>query len=208
MLKIGLTGGIASGKSTVSGLFAQHGVPIIDADLIARELVRIGSPTLTDIIHTFGDIILTPEGALNRVLLRSFIFNDAQAKQQLETILHPKIRRLLQQRSCALFAPYCIFVIPLLIEAKMTDLVDQVLVVETDNATQRQRLEQRDNIDSSLIESMIKSQTDPHQHHEVADDIIENNGNIMQLHNSVNTLHQYYLKQANLHSFDNSRKLS
>ncbi len=207
MLKIGLTGGIASGKTTVSHLFAQHGVPIIDADLLARELVRLGSPALTEIIAQFGSVILSIDGTLNRPTLRYLIFNEPQAKQQLENILYPKIRMLLQQRSRALFTPYCILVIPLLIEAKMTDLVDQVLVIETDIANQRQRLQQRDNIDAPLIESMIKSQLNSQQRHKFADNIIENNGNSTQLRNTVNTLHQYYLKQAKLHSLDNSSTL-
>lgn len=208
MLKVGLTGGIASGKSTVSALFSQHGVPILDADILARELVRIGSPSLTDIIRIFGTIILTSEGALNRASLRSIIFSDVQAKQQLETILHPKIHRLLQQRSRALSAPYCILVIPLLIEADMTNLVDLILVVETSPSRQQQWLQQRDRIAPGLAESMIQNQSNAEVRHQAADDILDNNGDINQLNTAVQTLHHRYLKQAKLHSYANSSTLS
>lgn len=207
MLKIGLTGGIASGKSTVSKLFVQHGVSLLDADLIARELVRIGSPTLTTLVSLFGNNILTSEGALNRKKLRSIIFNDAHAKQQLESILHPKIRQLLSLRSHALSGPYCILVIPLLIETNMVDLVDLILVVETNKNNQQQRLQQRDDISYSLAKTMITSQSNPAIRQQYADNIITNNGNLNQLNTTVKTLHDHYLKQAKLHSCANSSKL-
>lgn len=200
MFKIGLTGGIASGKTTVSKLFAQHGIPILDADIIAHELVRLGSPALTEIIHTFGPNILTPQGTLNRPLLRRHIFNTPQAKQQLESILHPKIRQTLKRRSHALSAPYCLLVIPLLIEAKMVDLVDQVLTIETENSIQIKRLTNRDNIDLSLAESMIENQSRSAQRQQTANNIIHNSGNKQQLHQTVSLLHQHYLKQAKLHN--------
>lgn len=208
MLKIGLTGGIASGKTTVSSLFYQLGAPIIDADILARELTRIGSPALSDIIDHFGHTILYPNGSLNRSALRTLMFTDLAAKQQLESILHPKIRTLLQQRSDALSSPYCILVIPLLVEAKMIDLVDRVVAIETDPSIQKKRLQQRDNIDLSLIESMIESQTDITLRRKIADDIIDNSGDITRLQTTVNSLHQHYLAQAKLHSPSNSSKLS
>ncbi|MDO7710885.1 MAG: dephospho-CoA kinase [Pseudomonadota bacterium] len=197
MLKIGLTGGIASGKSTVCRLFSQYGIPIIDADVIARQLVEPKQEAYNEIVHTFGDNICLPNGELNRQYLRKLIFSDDKAKHQLEMILHPRIRLQLFLRSAALNTPYCILAIPLLIEAEMTELVDRVLLVDIDLALQLTRLCERDNISLDDAQLMINSQVNRQQRLACADDIIANNNSAENLKKQVDKLHKKYFSLAN-----------
>ena len=192
MLKIGLTGGIASGKSTVCDLFSQHNIPIIDADVIAKELVEPNQAALKEIVALFGDDILLNNGTLDRKQLRQLIFSDPEAKRQLEDILHPRIRQQLIQQSSRLSAPYCILVIPLLLEANMLDLVDRVIVVDTDETQQIKRICQRDNISSIDAQAIISSQATIKQRLAIADDIISNNTSIESLALLVDKLHKKY----------------
>lgn len=192
MLKVGLTGGIASGKSTVCELFSQHNIPIIDADIIAKELVEPNQVALKEIVRLFGDAILLNNGALDRKQLRQLIFSTPEAKRQLEDILHPRIRQQLIQQSSRLSAPYCILVIPLLIEANMLDLVDHVIVVDTDKEQQIKRICQRDNISSTDAQAIIASQVTMKQRLAIADDIISNNNSIESLTLLVDKLHKKY----------------
>ncbi|MBL4638741.1 MAG: dephospho-CoA kinase [Proteobacteria bacterium] len=134
MLKIGLTGGIASGKSTVCQLFSALGIEIIDADIIARQLVEPAQPCLKKIIQTFGNHVLLENGELDRAQLRQLIFADEKAKQELENILHPNIRQQLIKLSDDVSSPYCILSIPLLVETDMTALVDRILVINIEPA--------------------------------------------------------------------------
>lgn len=197
MLKIGLTGGIASGKSTVCALFERHSIPIIDADIIARQLVEPSEKAYDEIIHTFGQDIVEKNGKLNRGKLRSLIFSDNLAKLQLEKILHPKIRQQLILYSQQQHAPYCILAIPLLIESKMNDLVDRILIVDLSLDQQLKRLQKRD--DSSLLQAqlIINAQCDRKQRLTNADDVIDNNGESDLLEKQVDLLHQKYIKLAN-----------
>ncbi|MBE9532877.1 MAG: dephospho-CoA kinase [Proteobacteria bacterium] len=192
MLKVGLTGGIASGKSTVCDLFSQHNIPIIDADVIAKELVEPNQAALKEIVILFGDDILLNNGSLDRKQLRQLIFSDPEAKRQLEDILHPRIRQQLIQQSSRLSAPYCILVIPLLLEANMLDLVDRVIVVDTDETQQIKRICQRDNISSIDAQAIISSQATIKQRLAIADDIISNNTSIESLALLVDKLHKKY----------------
>ncbi|NQZ54777.1 MAG: dephospho-CoA kinase [Piscirickettsiaceae bacterium] len=196
MLKIGLTGGIASGKSAVCQLFSQYDIPIIDADIIARQLVEPGLPAFKEIVLTFGSNIVQQDGYLNRSLLRQLIFTDSAAKKQLETILHPKIRQQLSSQSQQYSSQYCILVIPLLIEADMQDLVDRILVIDLSPEQQLQRLCQRDQLSPDDAQMIINNQCARHQRLSIADDIIDNNNTPEILAQSVTKLHQKYLNLA------------
>ena len=198
MLKIGLTGGIASGKSTIVQLFSQIGVPVIDADVIAHDLVQSGKPALLEIAYTFGQKILQKDGQLDRHYLRQIIFSDNTAKQKLEQILHPKIRQELEHCTQSINSAYCILCIPLLIEANMVDLVDRVLVVDINKAEQIKRLQQRDNSSETEIKAIIASQCSTESRLAIADDIINNDGEQKKLKNLVQTLHNNYLKLAQM----------
>ncbi len=130
MLKIGLTGGIGCGKSTVAGIFADLNIPVLDADQIAHRLVEKGQPALARIQQEFGASILNPDGSLNRQHLREIVFSDLKQKQKLESILHPLIYKTLQAELEQLVAPYCLISIPLLFETDMMHLVDRILVID------------------------------------------------------------------------------
>jgi len=196
MLKVGLTGGIASGKSTVSQLFSTLGIDIIDADLIAHQLVEPGQDCLDKITQTFGENFLLNNGELDRHQLRQLIFSDPEAKQQLEAILHPKIRQQLITQSDKSSSPYCILSVPLLIEAKMTPLVNRVLVIEIDTDEQLKRLCQRDNISDSQAIDIVAVQSSSQQRTSMADDIIINNNSPEDLNIEVENLHKKYLYLA------------
>lgn len=195
-LKVGLTGGIASGKSTVTELFSGLGITIIDADLIARELVEVDSPCYHRIVSKFGLAMLHPDGTLNRARLRQLVFSDPDAKHKLEAILHPAVRQQLKQRAEQSSSPYCILSIPLLLEAEMTDLADRILVVDVSESTQLARLCNRDKLSETEAMAMISSQVDRQQRLAVADDVISNDGSLTDLAAVVNKYHQKYLQIA------------
>ena len=177
MLKIALTGGIASGKTTVSDSFAEHGVPIIDADLLAREAVAPGSAGLEQVILRFGPQVVDAEGNLDRAALRKIVFSDDAARRDLEGIIHPRVRELTQQRMAEAEtkgAPYCITVIPLLAESGRQDRYDHVLVVDVDETTQLDRLLQRDGNSEEQSRRIIASQASREQRLKIADYIIAN----------------------------------
>lgn len=175
MLKIGLTGGIAAGKSTVCSLFSNYNIPIIDADIIARELVEPGQSSLVEIVDTFGSTILKKDGYLDRTALRKIIYADTAAKLQLEKILHPKIRQQLHQQSNAVQTDYCIIAIPLLIESHWQNSVDRILVIDIGREQQIDRLCLRDKLNRSEAEKIITSQCNRELRLADADDIITNN---------------------------------
>ena len=146
MLKIGLTGGIGCGKTTVAEVFGQFKTPVIDADEIAHQLVALGQPALAQIQREFGADVLNPDGSLNRKQLRELIFSNGKQKQKLEAILHPLVYQTIQADVKQLDAPYCIICIPLLFETNMTHLVDRTLVVDCSVETQIERIRKRDNM--------------------------------------------------------------
>lgn len=197
MLKVGLTGGIASGKTTVCHYFEQLGVPIIDADIIARQLVEIGQPCYQQIINTFSKKVCSSDGQLDRAYLRQLIFSDENAKQQLEQILHPVIRQRLIEQSNACQSDYCLLAVPLLIEADMIDLVNHVLVIDTPVELQLQRLIQRDDITAIEAKAIIKKQCSRKTRLRYADEILINDATHDSLQQKVDRLHHYYLKLAN-----------
>lgn len=194
MLKIGLTGGIASGKSTICDLFSRHSIPIIDADIIARELVEPDKEAYIEIVQLFGSDILQKNNTLNRRKLRKLIFSDPIAKTQLEAILHPKVRQQLQEQSQSAqqSAPYCILAIPLLLEVNMTDLVDLIIVIDVDKQQQTHRLCLRDNLSETEAHLIINSQSKRQERLSIADDIIHNNDSIDSLRITIKQLHKKY----------------
>jgi len=197
MLIIGLTGGIGCGKSTVAGYFAQQGIPVIDADQLARELVAPGSPALKEIADAFGPDTLLADGSLDRPQLRRRVFADPTQRRRLETILHPRIYAEMRRRTQALQAPYCIWVIPLLLETGKTALVERVLVVDTPESLQRQRVLARAGMDEDTLEAILRSQVSRGERLHAADDIIVNNADLTHLQQQVSALHHQYLALAN-----------
>ena len=192
MLKIGLTGGIASGKTTVCQLFKQFDITIVDADILARELVEIKQPALIEIIERFGSTLLHADGSLNRAELRTLIFSDPQAKQDLEAILHPRIHQQLQIQSEQAQSDYCILAIPLLIEANFQHSIDRLLLIDIEVEQQLKRLCLRDSLVESEAMKIINNQCNRQQRLDVADDIIFNNQSIIHLNKAVEELDQKY----------------
>jgi len=174
VLRIGLTGGIGSGKSTVARLFASRGAPILDADELARELVSPGTPALGEILAAFGDGILDADGALDRRRLRERVFSDSVARKRLEAIVHPRIREAMLERLEGLEADYAILVIPLLLEAAQQQLVDRVLVVDLPESLQIERAAARDGVDAAAIRHILDVQCRRGDRLRAADDVIDN----------------------------------
>jgi dephospho-CoA kinase len=194
-LVVGLTGGIGVGKTTVTDLFSELGIDIIDADVIARESVARGSTALKEIVKRFGKTILNEQQDLNRSALRNIVFNDANEKQWLDNLLHPLIRQQIIQQVQLATSSYCILVAPLLIENQLTHLVHQVLVVDVDESIQCQRAANRDGSSKEDIAKIMKNQTDRKTRLAAADQVILNDGDKRQLQQKVTELHQFYQNQ-------------
>ncbi|MCK5521506.1 MAG: dephospho-CoA kinase [Thiomargarita sp.] len=196
-LKIGLTGGIATGKSTVSKQFAKLGVPIIDADEIAHALVEPGEPALRLIIQTYGSKMLQSDGRLNRAKLRDKIFADEQERKRLEAILHPRIRQVIQEQVAQVQEPICLLSIPLLLETQHKYKVDRILVVDCSPDLQRKRLLTRD-ISLVQIEQILKAQTNRTARLAKADDVIYNDSDFDNLQQQIDALYQKYADEIQL----------
>ena len=192
-LIIGLTGGIGSGKSTVAQLFQKLKVPVFDTDTIARELTEPHNPVLKEIINEFGEGILDKSGNFDRNSMREKVFADASVRDRLEKILHPKIREALLTRIDSCDSPYCIAVIPLLIEKGWQNIVDRILVIDLPEELQLSRAMQRDNSSSQLIRQIMQTQVDRERRLSLADDVIDNTGSEEKLAQRVNQLHEKYL---------------
>lgn len=206
MLKIGLTGGIASGKSTVAAMFEALGVPVVDTDVIAREVVEPGEPGLSAVAAEFGDQVLAPDGRLDRRRLRAVVFADDAKRRRLEAILHPLIRaRVLERLEAFGDIPYAIVVVPLLVETDFGKLVDRVLVVDVPAETQLDRLVARDGIGRAEAEAMLAAQVDRTTRLAHADDVIDNAGDRASAHAAVERLHQRYLQLATVCRRDSGR---
>ena len=195
-LRIGLTGGIASGKSTVADLFAAKGVPIIDTDVIAREVVEPGRPALAEIANEFGPGILDAEGRLRRRQLRDLVFKDDKRRQALESILHPRIREETEARAAAAGGAYQLIVVPLLAESPMKSSMDRILVVDVSEQTQLERLLQRDAESELQARRMIAAQASREDRLAIADDVIDNGGTLDATAGQVDRLHGKYLELA------------
>lgn len=193
---VGLTGGIASGKSAVSNRFGALGAPIIDTDLIAREVVQPGHPVLGEVVAAFGKDILDTEGNLLRRRLREIIFSNPEKQDLLESILHPAIRAIVRERVAAVEAPYCMVVIPLLVESGHFDWLDRVLVVDVAEEVQIERLVQRDDVSEDQARAALAAQAGREARLAIADDVIDNSGDMAALDAEVQKLHARYLELA------------
>lgn len=193
ILRIGLTGGIASGKSTAADEFASLGIAIIDADLISRELVEPGRPALGRIVEIFGPEVLDHAGRLDRRRLRERVFADPLQRKQLEEVLHPAVRTEMARRSRLATGPYQVLVIPLLVENQLGHMVDRILVVDIPEETQVQRLQARDSIDPEQARRMLAAQSSRTARLAAADDVITNTGSLTDLKSQVAALHRKYL---------------
>ncbi len=193
---VGLTGGIGSGKSTVADGFAELGVVLIDADLLAREVVEPGSAALASIAEHFGDSIISQDGSLHRHTLREIIFSDATEKHWLEKLLHPLIAELMQSRISNCSSSYCLLVSPLLLETEQQQLADRILVVDVNKASQLTRTLKRDRGDADTINAIIASQMDRQERLQKADDILDNEAGLDELDARIHRLHQKYLRLA------------
>lgn len=195
-LRIGLTGGIASGKSLVAEKFTELGITVIDTDRVAREIVAPGTPALAEITTAFGTGILGPAGTLDRRTLRATVFADATQRRRLEAILHPRIRRQTLERADAAAGPYHVIAVPLLIETDFRALVDRVLVIDCPGSLQRERLLKRDDEDPQQAERILAAQVSRQIRLAGADDVIDNSGTRAATAEQVERLHEYYMELA------------
>lgn len=191
---VGLTGGIGSGKTTVANLFAAEGITLVDADIVAREVVAPGSKGLEAIVTHFGAEILTPEGELDRAKLRQRIFSHPEEREWLNQLLHPMIRQEMLAQVEKATSDYVIMVVPLLFENGLDRLVNRTLVVDISPELQINRTVKRDNVDASQVNNIISSQCSRSEKLARADDIIDNQGEISTLKREVLALHQRYLQ--------------
>lgn len=192
-MRIGLTGGIASGKSLVASYFEDLGVPVIDTDVIARDVVAPGMPALDEIRQSFGAVAIATDGSLNRQAMRRIVFSDDEKRRQLEKILHPLIRASADQQVKVAEGPYVIIVVPLLFESPMKDSMDRILVVDCSEQTQLSRLTARDNEDVTSARRIMATQASRQQRLSIADDIITNDGSPDETRAAVAALHEFYL---------------
>ena len=194
--RVGLTGGIASGKSTAAKFFGALGVPILDSDQIARDVVEPGQPPLERLVERFGPKILTPDGHLDRPALRDIVFSDPKARADLEALTHPAIGAAMEARSAAAGGPYQILVIPLLVEKNLAAHVDRVLVVDCDEALQIRRLRDRDGSTPEQVQAILKAQAPRAARLKAANDVIHNDSDMSAVRDQVAALHARYLELA------------
>jgi dephospho-CoA kinase len=196
VFRVGLTGGIASGKSTAAKFFGALGVPILDSDQVAREVVEPGQPPLERLVERFGRGILTPDGHLDRPALRDLVFSDPKARADLENLTHPAIGAALEARSAAAGGPYQILVIPLLVEKNLATHVDRVLVVDCDEELQIRRLHARDGSTRAQARAILDAQVSRSARLKAADDVIRNDADMSAVQAQVAALHPRYLGLA------------
>lgn len=196
-LVVGLTGGIAAGKSAVTRCFEALGIPVYDADIAAREVVAPGTDGLGEVASAFGDGVLDQAGALDRGAMRERVFADPAARVALEAIIHPRVRQWLRERVRSTRAEYCVVSVPLLVE-KLAQYrwVDRILVVDAPEPLQLSRLMARDGIDADLARRMLTQQASRAERLAAADDVIDNRGDEVVLVSAVAAIHQRYLALA------------
>ena len=193
---LGLTGGIGSGKSAARQWFEQHGIVVVDADVVAREIVEVGQPALLQIQQAFGDWVLQKDGTLNRRALREHIFQSNDARRILESITHPAIRQSIIQQLQDAQSPYVILVSPLLFETNQHELTDHTLLIDASIELQIQRASQRDGQNIEQIHRIIAAQMPREQKQQLADDIVLNDGHLEHLYAHLQPLHEQYLQRA------------
>ena len=197
MYVVAITGGIGSGKTTVANQFATLGIEVVDADLIAREVVETGSPALAAIASHFGPGILDEQGRLDRRALRERIFSNPAAKSWLNALLHPIIRSEMLRQCAAANSPYCLLVVPLLVENRLTELADRVLVIDVDEATQIERTCRRDGVNREQAQAILASQASRSERLAMADDVLDNqSGTTETIRERILALHETYLAFA------------
>lgn len=196
ILRVGLTGGIASGKSTVARLFSALGVPIIDADVLSREVTAPGSPLLRHVAERFGEAFIGADGSLDRRALRRVVFADPQARADLEALTHPAIFQAMEQRSATAGGPYQILVLPLLVEKSHAALAHRVLVVDCDESLQIRRLQARDGSTLEEARAILAAQAPRAARLQAADEVITNDGDLQSLRIQVERCHSRYLQLA------------
>ncbi len=191
MLRVGVTGGIGCGKTTVAGLFAELGVPVIDADQVARDVVRPGEPALAALVAHFGPDILV-HGQLDRSRLREHVFASETERRWLEQLLHPRVYEAMERQVQSLDSPYCLLVVPLLLETGRRDFVDRLLVVDCSEATQAERVRARDGMTPAMLERIRAAQMSRQLRVQAADDVLVNEGDLEALRGQVEALHRQY----------------
>ena len=197
MYVVAITGGIGSGKTTVANQFAALGIEVVDADLIARDVVAPGTPALAAIANYFGPEMLTEQGLLDRRALRERIFSDPAAKYWLNALLHPLIRSEMLRQCAATSSPYCLLVVPLLVENRLTELADRVLVIDVDEATQIERTCRRDGVSREQAQAILASQASRSERLAMADDVLDNqSGTTETIRERILALHETYLAFA------------
>ncbi len=196
MFRVALTGGIASGKSTVADQFAALGVPVIDTDVIARQVVEPGQPALSAVVEAFGEEMLAADGRIDRRRMRERVFADPAARRRLESILHPAIRAEMERQSSLAGGAYQLLVIPLLTEGGRRDHVDRVLLVDVPESVQIKRLMRRDEVSEAQARTSLAAQASRSERLAIADDVICNTGYREELFQKVARLHEKYLALA------------
>lgn len=194
--RVGLTGGIASGKTTVAEMLAELGAGVVDTDDVAREVVEPGETGLESIKREFGTDVLLETGQLDRAAMRRLVFQDTDARSRLEAILHPLIRERTLARVGELDSPYAVIVVPLLVETDFDKIVDRVVVVDCPREIQLERLMQRDGIDEAAAETMLAAQTDRELRNARADDLIDNSAAMAEVREQTRALHERLLALA------------
>lgn len=193
---LGVTGGIGSGKSTATRRFASHGIVVVDADEVARQVVEPGSAVLDAIANQFGSAVLQQDGSLNRAALRQIIFADPEAKTWLNELMHPAIRKEMLKQLYAATSPYVILSAPLLLENGLEQYCQRVLVIDIPEHLQRQRTQARDQVSSEQVNAILASQLNREERMAKADDMIDNSGSVRDLEEKIDRLHEYYLRIA------------
>lgn len=197
MYVVAITGGIGSGKTTVANQFAELGIEVVDADVIAREVVEPGTPALAAIAAHFGSAVITHDGQLDRRRLRERVFTDPQTKGWLNALLHPLIRTEMQRQCAAARSPYCLLVVPLLVENRLTALANRVLVIDVDEATQIERTCRRDGVSREQAQAILTAQASRAERLAAADDVLDNqNGTPEAIKSRILALHETYLAFA------------
>ena len=196
MLVVAITGGIGAGKSTAVDMFRYYNVPVIDTDIIARELVDSDPAILDTITTAFGDDILNKQQQLDRTRLRQVVFDDEQKRETLQNILHPRIHQRVIHDIETVNSGYCLVVIPLLVESQHQYPYDRVLLIDTDESTQLERASRRDSDSKALIQKIIAAQATREERRAASDDIIDNNGVLGDLQKQVDALHVKYINLA------------
>lgn len=197
MYVVAITGGIGSGKTTIANQFAELGIDVVDADVIAREVVEPGAPALAAIAAHFGPDVIAADGQLDRRSLRERVFSDPDAKVWLNALLHPLIRQEMLRQCAAAHSPYCLLVVPLLVENKLTGLANRVLVIDVDEATQIERTCRRDGVSREQAQAILAAQASRAERLAAADDVLDNkNGAPETIKPRILELHETYMAFA------------